>query len=124
MPRFVALHRNDDRPAFCILVREPLEMPVQVLDDLALGLGEKSEIPAIAAKPGSCADQIRARIPQRIEETTPPAELCNPLLGPREVLDFLFGAARERRLDLRIARGQRLPLIERLRVRSCASPRA
>ena len=42
----------EDRPRARVLRRQALEVPVQVLDDLVLGLGDEAEAPAVADRAG------------------------------------------------------------------------
>ena len=76
--------------------------PVEVLLDLALGLGEEREVPAVAQRAGERAHRERAGVPQRVEQARPAAELADALGAPREVV-FLLA----RRLFQRLARAPR-----------------
>ena len=89
--------------------------PREVLLDLPFGFGEESEIPAVAEQAGGGADGERARIPQRVEQAEPSIQLADALGAPGQVVLFLARCAIERLPRGRIARRERLPLIERLR---------
>ena len=68
-----------------------------MLLDLALGLGEEREIPAVAQRAGRGADRERARVPQRIEQARPAAELADALGAPGEMVLLLARRLLQRR---------------------------
>src|SRR5260221_12940951 len=89
-------------------------MAVEMRLDLALGLGDKAEIPAVAERTRRSPQRKRAGIPEGIEQTRAPTELVDALRAPAQVV-LLF----ERRLcqcaaALRISCGQTLALVKRL----------
>ena len=92
----VVAHRLDDRTRALIRGREPGEVPVEMLLDLPLGFREKRQVPAIAERTGKRADGERARIPERIKQARPPAELTNALGAPGEVVFLLARRMLER----------------------------
>ena len=58
-------------------------MAAEMLLDLALRLRQKREIPAVSSAPGHGADGESARVPQRVEQARPAAELADALGAPR-----------------------------------------
>ena len=61
MVRLVVARRRDDRARTRIPGRELLQVPARMLLDLALGLGEKRGVPAVAEQPRAQADASRER---------------------------------------------------------------
>ncbi len=90
-------------------------MTGEVLLHLALGLGEEGEIPPVAEQAGGRADGERSRVPQRIQQARPAAELADALGAPCEVVLFLACCLLQGLARLRLPRSKRLPLIKRLR---------
>src|SRR6266702_2238627 len=60
-------------------------------------------------------DREGAGVPERIERARPPAQLGDSLRAPGEVIAFFPRRLLEFQLQRRIARGERLALVERLR---------
>ncbi len=81
---------------------------------LTLGLRQKTQIPFIPQQPGQRADSQRAAIPQRIEQAQMPAQIMHPPRSPGQMLGLLLRRLPQFFLDYRVARGQRLPLIQSL----------
>src|SRR5439155_5846433 len=73
------------------------------------------EVPTISEPPGEAADREGAGVPERIEHAPPPAQLGDSLRAPGEVIAFFPRRLLELQLQRRIARGERLALVERLR---------
>ena len=96
MPRLVGAHRLDHRARAAVVRRQRLEVARQVLLDLALGLGEEGEVPAVAQRAGGRADGERAGVPERIEQARPAAELADALGAPGEVVLLLARRALQR----------------------------
>jgi len=113
--RLVGAHRLDYGARAPVGRRQHVEVTRQVLLDLALGLSEEGEIPAVAERAGDGADRERARVPKRIEEARPAAELADPLGAPGEVVLLLARRLLERSARARVPRRERLALVERLR---------
>src|SRR5690606_20860387 len=110
----VGLHLLDDRARLAVRRRQALQMTRQVALDLALGFGQKAQIPAIAETPGSHPEGERARIPQRIEETLALAEFRDAAFGPGQVLGLLARCLLQRVTDRRGVRRPRPALVNRL----------
>ena len=72
---------------------------------LALRLGEEREIPAVAEQAGADTQRERARVPQRIEETRPPAEGADAVHAPGEVIGLLARRLLQRLPGAGVARG-------------------
>src|SRR5260370_40449432 len=85
-----------------------------MLLDLPLGLGEKSEIPALAQSPGGITESQRTRVPQGVEQAQPAAELAYALSTPGEMIGLLARCLCERVLDVVVQRRQCLALVQRL----------
>ena len=113
--RLVGAHCLDHGARAPVGRGQRIEMTGQVLLDLTLGLGEESEIPAVAERAGESADRERPRVPERIQDARPAAELADALRAPGEMVLLLARRLLERGASLRIAGGQRLALVERLR---------
>src|SRR6185503_3695111 len=113
--RLVAAHGLDQGARARIAFRQRREVTREVLLDLALGLGEEREIPAIPGGAGGRADGQRARVPERIEQARPPAELADARGAPGEVVFLLARRALEGVSVLGAAGRQGLALVERLR---------
>ena len=64
----VHLHLLDDRARAPIRGRQGVEMALEVLLDLALGLSQEAEVPALAEAPRRQPEGERAAIPQRSRE--------------------------------------------------------
>ena len=90
-------------------------MARQVLLDLSFRLDDEAQVDPIAGETRGDADHERARVPQRVEERDPVAELAEAGLRPREVLLFLARGLRELPLGVRVACDERLRGVERLR---------
>src|SRR5436190_16193557 len=115
MLRLVAAHRADDRARALVRRWQLAEMTGEMLLDLSLGLGEERQVPAVAERASERADGERARVPQRIQQARSAAELADTLRAPGEMVFFFARGLLERRARVRIARRQRLALVERLR---------
>src|ERR1700710_1257053 len=89
-------------------------MTFEMAFNLALGFGEKAEVPLAAEQTRRGTERKRTRIPQRIKQTRAAAEFVDALRGPRKVIGFFGGSPFERGARFRVTRGQRLPLIQRL----------
>src|SRR4026207_1217605 len=87
--RRVGAHRLNRCARAPVGRRQSLEMPGQVLLDLALRLGEEGEVPAVAERAGDRADRERAGVPERVEKTGRAAELADALGAPGEVILLL-----------------------------------
>src|SRR5262249_3800740 len=90
-------------------------MAVEMGHDLALGFGEKSEIDSIAQQTRCRPDRKRSCIPQGVEQALASTEILEAALGPGEVLRLLARCLFEGRPGIRVARSERLALVERLR---------
>ena len=112
--RFVGFHLREYGAAFLILRRQPVEVVVQVGFHLALRLGQKTKVPAISQRARDCAKAKRPAIPERIEQALAPTQFVDAALAPGQVVGLLARRLFQRRLNLRIARGQGLTLIKRL----------
>ena len=99
----------------CVLRREPREVAFQMLLDLALGLGQEREAPAIAQRPGGDPHRERPAVPERVEQARPAAQFLDAIGAPREVVLLFARRLLEGVARCRIARGERLALVERLR---------
>jgi hypothetical protein len=86
-----------------------------MLLDLALGFGEKAEVPTIADRAGKRANGERTRVPEGIEEARATAQLANPLGAPGKMVLFLARRPLERGPSPGIAGAERLSLVQRLR---------
>ena len=95
MARLVVAHLRHDRAALRVARRQPLDVRGQVLLDLALGFDDKAEVRAVAGDAGDDADRERARVPERIEQRRPFAELVEPRLRPREMVLLVARRLRE-----------------------------
>src|SRR5713101_141248 len=115
MPRFFVSHGFDERARPGVFWRKAIEMAFEVPLHLLFRLREKAEVPIIAEPPGDAADREGAGVPERIEHAPPPAQLGDSLRAPGEVIAFFPRRLFELRLQRRIARGERLALVERLR---------
>src|SRR5258706_12586646 len=82
MSGLLPLHALDHRECLGVAASEPVDMSLQVLLDLALGLGEKSEIPALSQPPRGIAESERTRVPQGVEHAQSAAELAHALGAP------------------------------------------
>ena len=91
-----------------------LEVAAEVFFHLAFGLGKESEIPAIAQRAGGRAHGEGSRVPERIEQARPAAELLDALGAPGEVVLLFQRRLLQRQPVAGLARGQRLALVERL----------
>src|SRR5207248_8406150 len=89
-------------------------MAGQMFFDLALRLGQERQVPAIAQGARERANRERTRVPERIVQARPAAELANPLDAPGKVVLFFTRRLLERPLHTRVARSEGLPLVERL----------
>ena len=96
MARLVGAHRLDHGARAPVGGGQRLEVTRQVLLDLALGLGEEGEVPAVAERAGDSADRERAGVPERIEQARPAAELADALGAPREMVLLLARRLLER----------------------------
>jgi hypothetical protein len=90
-------------------------MAGQVLLDLALGLDDEAQVRAIADHARRDADRERAGVPQRVEQRRAIAKLLEPRRGPCEVVLLVARRCGEARLEVGIARDERLRGVERLR---------
>src|SRR5258706_4796998 len=105
MSGLLPLHALDHRECLGVAASEPVDMSLQVLLDLALGLGEKSEIPALSQPPRGIAESERTRVPQGVEQTQSAAELAHALGTPREMIGLLALGYAARRLGERLNLG-------------------
>src|SRR5882757_3440278 len=113
MSGLLPLHALDHRQRPGVAPAETIDMSLQVLLDLALGLGEKSEIPALAQPARGKADRERSRVPQGVEQAQPAAELAHALGTPGEMIGLLARRLGKRALDVFVRRPQGLATIER-----------
>ena len=67
MPRFVLAHLLDDRTALGVRFRQALDVPGEVLLDLALGLDDEREIGAVAPEARGEPDGERAGVLKRVQ---------------------------------------------------------
>ena len=93
---------------------QAVEVVLQVLLDLALGLGQETEIDTISEARGDQAEPEGSGVPQRVEQALAPAQFLDALLGPGQMLGLLVGSLHQRLTDAVVARQQRLPLIQGL----------
>src|SRR5688572_30302414 len=103
MARFIHAHFLQDRPALLIFRRQSHQMPVEVLDNLALGLSKKPQAQSISKQSCRSADGERSRVIQGIEQARTAAQLFDAACRPCEMFGFLPRSAFERVLDLRTA---------------------
>ena len=111
---FVGAHPFEEGAASAVSRREPCQVVAQVLDHLALGLGDEPEAPSVPGKPGRGADGERACIPEGVEPARRRPELFEPCPAPGEMIALLARRLIHRRSDRRIARRQRLATVEGL----------
>ena len=83
------LHALDHRPRLGVAAPELFDVSLQVLLHLPLGLGEKSEIPALAQTARRVTESERTRVPQGVEQAEPAAELAYALGTPGEMISLL-----------------------------------
>src|SRR4029077_13631210 len=112
VPGFFPLDALDHRPRPGVAAFEPFDVSLQMLLDLPLGLGEKSEIPALAQSPGGITESQRTRIPQGIEQALASAELAYAVSAPSEMIGLFARRLCERVLDIEVRRRQRLTLVK------------
>jgi hypothetical protein len=86
-----------------------------MLLDLALGFGEETEVPTIARGAGERTDRERTRVPKGVEKAGAATQLADPLGAPREMVLFLARRLLKSGARTRIAGGERLTLVQRLR---------
>src|SRR5687767_5062983 len=91
MVALIVAHRGNHFSRTAVPGRKARQVPVEVLLDLALGLREERDAPAIARQTGECADRECPRIPEGIQHALPAAEIAYALGAPREVVLLLFG---------------------------------
>src|SRR5262245_56466253 len=96
MAGFVGAHRLDHGARALVAFRPRLQVAGEVLLDLPLGFGEEGEIPAVPQRAGGGADGERSRVPERIEQARPAAELADALGAPREMVLLLARGLLER----------------------------
>jgi dipeptidyl aminopeptidase/acylaminoacyl peptidase len=111
----VGAHRLDDRAAFLVAFRQLVQMPGEVLGDLLLGLLDEAQAPAVSGDAGNRADRERAGVPQRIEPARVRVQLAQAVLAPGQVRALLGGGLQHVLADRRVARDQRVALVQRLR---------
>lgn len=111
---FVVLHLPENRPAARILLRQALEMVVQMRFDLFFRLGDKPEADPIAKRARHGADRIGSCIPQGIQHAGMAAKLGQAALAPGKMIGLLGGGLLHRRGDFRVSRRQGLALIQGL----------
>ena len=114
MTPFVDLHSLQHGATAAITFREAPEVVLEMVDHLALGLGDEPETPSIPGKPRRDADGERSAEPERVEQARPRAEFRQTLAAPHQVIVLFAGRRLHGRTDSGITRGQRLPLIQRL----------
>ena len=95
--------------------RQALQVAVEMLLDLALGLDDEAQAGTVAQARRAPADRKRACIPERIEQRGPVAEFLQALLGPGEMVCLLARGFLELLAQPLVAGGQRLRGVERLR---------
>src|SRR5688500_20119770 len=91
MADLVRLHLLDDGAAARIVRRQSFEMGRQVALDLPLGFRHEPEARPVAEQPCQCADDDGARVPERVQEARPRAQLVEPVPAPGQVVAFLGG---------------------------------
>ncbi len=94
MLRFLLVHLLEDGAAAQVLLRQAFEVAFEVFADLPFRLGDEAETPAIAERATGGPDRKRACIPERAEPARRRIEFGQALFAPRQVIEFLVGAAR------------------------------
>jgi DNA polymerase-3 subunit delta len=111
----VATHRFENRAAARILLGQLLQVLGQMVGHLPFGFVDEAEAPAIAAEAGERADRERAGVPQRLQLARRIVELAEAFFAPAQVIAFLARRVEQMAARVRVARGQRLAVIQRLR---------
>ena len=68
MFQLVSFHLFEDRSAAKITAGQFVVVFLKMRNDLVFGLGEKSQVPPVADRPGKSTDSKRAAVPQRIQQ--------------------------------------------------------
>ena len=93
---FIRTHLPDDGAGARILLRQELQMLVQMFDHLALGLRDKAEAGPISRQSRERTDSERSRIPERIQHTGAAAQFLDPAGAPGEMVGFLLSSLLQR----------------------------
>ena len=114
MTGFVKAHLSNNGSRLQILRWQLVQVPSEVLLDLALGFTQKSQADPVThpGRGGShhkCPDK-----PQRIKERRARAELVEPGAGPGQVVSLLMRCLAQQLAHGGVPRKQRLSFIERL----------
>jgi len=89
-------------------------MAGEVRLNLSLSFRQESQIPPVSRHASQDTKRQRPPVPKGVEQTFPPTQFRNSLLGPSQVLGFFISRAVQSIPDKRVARRERLPLVERL----------
>ncbi len=111
---FIVPHLLDHGARKLIIGRQPIQVAVQMLLDLAFGLGHETQAHAIAGTSGQQPDGECAAVPEWIQQAGTAAELLDAGLRPRQVVGLFARSLLEHRAQGRIARRQRLGVVQRL----------
>jgi hypothetical protein len=112
---FIATHVIDDYARSEVVRWQLLQVPGQVLLDLAFGLRQKGKVPSIAQRSGTNAHGECASVPNWVQQARPAIQLTDPVQAPRQMILLLLCSLLKRRTCVLIACRQRLSLVERLR---------
>ena len=115
MARLVGFHGFEDGAAAPVFRRQGLQVFFQMRFDLAFGLDDEAEVPAIAAKPSRESDRVAAGIPERIQQTGPAVQLLQAFGAPGQVIGLFLRGRQQLRACRLVARDGRLAHVQRLR---------
>jgi hypothetical protein len=115
VPCLIALHLQQNAATTAILRRQPIQMPLQVADHLALGLADETQAPGIARHAGQQADGIGAAIPQWGQAARFGIKFAQTLIAPIQMLIFFLRRLLQRAAHFIIAAHQGLTAVQCLR---------
>lgn len=115
MYRLLVAHLRNDCPTARVVIGQTVEVRIEVLANLAFGLGDEAKTPFVAEHTACRTDSKRPCVPYRAEFARRLTEFLETLLAPSQVIEFLVSCVLHLRLDRRIARDRRMALVKALR---------
>jgi hypothetical protein len=112
--RLIALHLLDNGPGRGVAHRQALEMLLQVLLDLTLGLGHETQADRLAEPAGQQADAEGSGIPQGVEHAGAISQLAQAAMRPGQVVRLVACRVLELLAQRGVVRGQGLRVVKRL----------
>ena len=114
MHGFLFAHLAEYAAAALVSCGESLQVFVEMFHDLPFSFLDEPESPAITGNPAQRADRVTTRIPCRIQSTRARPEFRESGTAPRKMIELLVSRVLQFRVQLAVARNQRMALIQTL----------